>query len=168
MSNAENENPFASPDYIASPAEQRPSDRREFVDLDTARVKKLWERSENIGTIGFLCLIGGVLIFLVGAAGSMSPLELLVLGTIATVLIVGGIGMFSRSNWGRLFGYILCILMTISILAISELVCFSIMFFLMGIPGLFALSEEKLFGPERYRSKDLRTEYRFRRKFKIN
>jgi hypothetical protein len=74
---------------------------------------------------------------------------------LALFYLVAIIGMLKRTSWGRVMGIIVCILTLINIPLGT----------LIGIVGLFAfIKAPNLFGPGRVPHKDLKTEYKLRKK----
>ena len=131
-------------------------------------LKKLKNYSHNIGALGVLWSIG--------AALSINGLVLIVFGIVefenndvrvfafvfslffAIVLCLAVIGLFTRTRWGRVIGIVICC-MALPGLPLGTII---------GIIGLLALIEGKrLFGKDRYLHRELKKEYKFRKKNKI-
>ena len=142
--------------------------RQAFPELSFNELKKLKNYSHNIGALGVLWSIG--------AALSINGLVLIAFGLVeyekddafvfavvfclflAIVLCLAVIGLFTRTRWGRGIGIGLC--------------AFGLLGFPIGtiisIIGLIALTKDnRLFGKGRYLHKDLKKEYKFRKKNKI-
>ncbi len=64
-------------------------------------------------------------------------------------------GLYQRTSWGKVLGIIACILMLISIPVGT----------IIGIAGLFAIfGSPKLFGKDRFTHKELKAEFKLRKK----
>lgn len=151
------ENPYATPTdpgFILA-------ERQNFKDMPTRDLNKLRNDSHSIRAIAGLMMLGMGLVLLVvglmiGGEGGVYEVGLFV----GIVLVQGlvAFGLLKRPNWGRVIGFI------------------SAAFMLLGFPigtliGVFFLISlvrgERLFGPDRLLHKDLETEWKYRRKNKV-
>ncbi|MEM0896914.1 MAG: hypothetical protein AAGJ79_08500 [Verrucomicrobiota bacterium] len=148
-------NPYEAPQSdVAAPIPET----YQFKDLDFKQLKKLYYRSCNVNGITGLLVLG--LIFIVIA--SFMPdivaegLQLVFIG-LAVFYAVTIFGLFKRTSWGRILGIIVCIISLINI-PIGTLI---------GVLGLFAFfGAPELFGPDRVLHKDLKSEFKLRKKNK--
>jgi hypothetical protein len=147
------QNPYSPPLATDSPAFGGNS---QFSDLDDKALNKLYYRSCNVSGIAILLLFG--LVFLVIAIAMPETdlgLPKPVFMGLALFYLIAIIGMFMRTSWGRVMGIIVCILTLINIPLGT----------VIGIVGLFAfIKAPNLFGSGRVLHKDLKTEFKLRKK----
>lgn len=158
------ENPYATPTdpgFILA-------ERRNFKDMPTRDLNKLRNDSHSIRAIaalmllsvlGFSIIFGSVI--MVGISLGTSGVGMAELAAIGIFVIIPGFtgyALLKRPKWGRVVGFI------------------SGVFMLLGFPigtliGIFFLISlirgERLFGPDRIPHKDLETEWKYRRKNKV-
>lgn len=157
------ENPYKTPETINP--ESIVSDGSPISSMDRKRFKKLYYRSVNINTIAVLLLLSVCfLIWLVSFQSKIAESrgEYIIISPVfyvsVTLSCIATIGLFMRSTWGRIVGILACIGMIFNLHFISIIV---------GIAGLFALFKApELFGPKRILHKDLKKEYKIRKREK--
>ena len=156
------ENPYKTPETIQP--QHRTSDGSPLAQMERKRFKKLYYRSVNVGTIAFLLIIGVIaLAWLLYkqktiAEANHNTIIISPIFYISTIFsILAAIGLFMRASWGRIVGIIACALMLINI-PIGTII---------GIAGLVALFQApELFGNNRFLHKDLKKEYKKRKREK--
>jgi len=146
------QNPYSPPEVIETLV---PDGNPQFGELDDKAFNKLYYRSCNVSGIALLLSFG--LIVLVGMI-AVPQVELAlpkpVFMGLALFYLVAIIGIFMRTSWGRIMGIIVCIFSLINVPLGT----------LIGVVGLFAfIKAPNLFGPERVRHKDLKTEFKLRK-----
>jgi hypothetical protein len=158
----QSENPYKAPQTTTPEAIN--TDGSPLATMERKPFKKLYYRSVNVGTIAFLLVIGAIAIIALviyqsnlaskqGGFIIIPPIFYIQIG----FSIIAAVGLFLRTIWGKMVGIIACILMLISI-PIGTII---------GITGLFALFKSpELFGPDRLTHKDLKKEYKTRKREK--
>ncbi len=146
-------NPYSPPEVIETLV---PEGDPQFGDLDDKALNKLYYRSCNVTGIAVLLSFGlVVLVAAISLPGADLGFPRPVFIGLALFYLVAIIGMLKRTSWGRVMGIIVCILTLINIPLGT----------LIGIVGLFAfIKAPNLFGPGRVPHKDLKTEYKLRKK----
>lgn len=138
---------------------------RDYHELDDKALKKLYYRSANVSCIAALMLLGSVFSasIALGTWYYEEPVDFsqeigrIIFLVMAVFQFSGFIGLGTRSPWGRILGFICCVLMLINI-PIGTLV---------GIAGLVALSKApELFGQGRVTHKELKAEFKERKRLK--
>lgn len=136
-----------------------------FAHLDFKTFKKLYYRSANLNCIAALTLIACVVTFSIiiwsffSSHSSAGTQEVIILAPLGFLYLATVIGLIQRSSWGRVLCIILCILACLSI------VSGNILGIVFGGAGLFAcFGAPQLFGKNRFRHKDLKLEFKTRRK----
>lgn len=124
--------------------------------MTDAQVRKLYYRSVNVFVIGLL-VCGSAIILSLGlfTLDTFTPDEKLLIGTFAAVLLIATVGIFMRSQWGRILGVLVCILSLLNF-PIGTIV---------GAMGLFAFfGAPQLFGKKRIPHSELKQEFNSRKK----
>jgi hypothetical protein len=149
------QNPYAPPQVIESLV---PAGNPQFNTLDDKTLNKLYYRSCNVSGIALLLSFGLVVLAVLIAMPEVDlALPKPVFMGLAVFYLVAIIGMLKRTTWGRVMGIIVCILSLLSIPLGT----------VIGVVGLFAfIKAPDLFGPGRVRHKDLKTEFKLRKKAK--
>jgi hypothetical protein len=144
-------------------------ERNRFKELSTSELKKIYFRSESIKSIAAIIVVaivgwGFKADLFVRYGGENIVLKTLTHPLNITVLllsILAFIGLIRRTFWGRIVGIVTCILWVGCAVWFSR---FSI-FILFGIWGLFVLIPRgNLFGPHRIDAKEIKSEYKWRKK----
>lgn len=150
------ENPYATPQSDVTVCLMR----NDFPDIPFQQLKKLRNNSHSIRALM-------VLLILVGSLGTIGCLATLVIekqdsafgGLAITILVfMTGIGLLQRSQWGRILA-IICSLCMLLLLPVGTII---------GALALGALASKQLFGPNRINHHALETEFRYRKKNKID
>jgi hypothetical protein len=145
-------NPYSPPTSDISTA---PDALSSFGELSDKELKKLYCRSCNVSAIAALLLLG--LITMLGVTMMAEVRDMLgyVMMGLSGLYVVAFIGIVLRTSWGRILGVIVSALSLLS-LPIGTIV---------GAFGLFAfLGAPQLFGKNRIRHKNLKAEFKFRKK----
>ena len=149
---------MSEPNLYAAPTttSAAPSEgNAKFLHLTDKQLKKLRTRSSNVSAIAVIAFLGavgfgfavysGVVDIGGGAAGY---------GVTALLLLVG-VGLSFRTNWGRVLGLIFCLPLCLHF-PIGTLI---------GAAGLFALGKApELFGQNRFLHKEIDTEVKRRQR----
>lgn len=145
-------NPYATPesDLVATPQ------RKNFPELSTKELRKLWNHSSSIRALAFLFFFGAAACILGSMAMMAGKLFFGVYFAIVAslVLFVAGIGLMKRTEWGRVLGFALCGLALI-LFPLGTII---------GILSLMALSCGRLFGADRLVHGELDAELKHRKK----
>jgi len=140
-------NPYSAPKAdlvlkVAAPGKLR--------ELDFKQLRKLYLRSCNVNAITFLTALGVILLALMSIGAAIESAMGLVFIGISVFYAVAVIGMYRRSEWGRVLGIIVCIIALFHI-PIGTLI---------GVAGLVAFSSAReLFGINRVTHKELKAEF---------
>jgi hypothetical protein len=148
------QNPYSPPLVTESLA---PVGNPQFGDLEDKALNKLYYRSCNVVGIGVLLSFGVVLLAVAAALpeADLGGLPKLVFMGLALFYMVAIIGIFKRTSWGRIMGILVCILSLINIPLGT----------IIGAVGLFAfIKAPNLFGHGRVLHKDLKAEFKLRKK----
>lgn len=147
------QNPYSPPQVTESLA---PVGSPLFGDLDDKALNKLYYRSCNVTAIALLLSFGVVALAGMIAMPDVDPgLPKPVFIVLAVFYMIAIIGILMRTSWGRVMGIIVCIISLINIPFGT----------LIGVVGLFAfIKAPNLFGHGRVLHKDLKTEFRLRKK----
>ena len=162
-------NPYQAPDTVNP--ESDINDGSIISMMETKPLKKLYYRSVNLGTIATLFIISmialyGIYLYLlidtkINGEGDIIIISMSNTGasnSVSAFLIITAIGLFLRHTWGRIVGIIACILMLATLQIIT---------IILGIVGLVALFKApELFGPDRILHKDLKREFKLRKRRK--
>ena len=162
-------NPFSSPDVDAPYQGPGPDENSPLADYPFDKLKKLYYRSCNVSGLALLLILGifiiSMLLYLEASRGRglnlNNPTGYLIIGIVIlqTVTIVG---LFMRTNWGRLFG-----ILTSTLILIVGVVGIAILQIIVGLFGLTALiTSPQLFGEGRVLHKDLKKAFDARKKSK--
>ncbi|MGL4400798.1 MAG: hypothetical protein ACRCXD_13080 [Luteolibacter sp.] len=156
VTNMSLQNPYSPPQVIDSLA---PIGNLQFGDLDDKALNKLYYRSCNVTGIAVLLSFGVVVMAGVVAMpeADLDGLPKWVFIGLALFYVIAIIGLLKRSSWGRIMGILVCILSLISIPLGT----------IIGVVGLFAfIKAPNLFGRGRVLHKDLKAEFKLRKKAK--
>lgn len=151
------DNPYEVPESDVQDNEVENSD---FRDVNWKDFKKLYYRSCNITALAGLWVIGILILTAVAifSKDDADGLGAAFLGAIIIFNTITVIGVIQRNSWGRGMGIASCCLMLINI-PIGTI---------LGIVGLFAFIKcPELFGENRILHRDLKTEFKYRKKNKI-
>jgi hypothetical protein len=158
-------NPYAAPAF--DPINPEILGRRAFANLDTKVLKQLRNDSHSIRTMAVLILLGVLFVLAwvaVAIAGSdvgslgLGSSKLLIQGIILLFNLTTLVGLWKRTGWGRVLGFITAGIMLVGF-PIGTLI---------GTLCLISLARGgRLFGPERLLHKELETEWKYRKKNKI-
>lgn len=156
------ENPYQAPVAQNETATPAPT----YKQLHTVELNKLYHRSRNIGAIAALCTIGVIVMGFVASMPLIEPNEfqdsesqavIAILGSIGLFQLIAAIGLFKRTSWGKILGFVVCAIMLVNI-PIGTLI---------GIVGIIALSQGgDLFGANRITHKELKAEFILRKQQK--
>jgi thiol:disulfide interchange protein len=130
----------------------------QFGDLDAKSFNKLYYRSCNVTAFAVLLLVAIVFLAtaIFGPRYSNAIPKYALIGACVFYLITS-IGLFKRTSWGRIMGIIVSIISLISITLGT----------IIGIVGLFAfVKAPNLFGENKILHKDLKAEFKLRKKLK--
>ncbi|MBK1881640.1 hypothetical protein JIN85_04400 [Luteolibacter pohnpeiensis] len=151
-------NPYAAPQVVDDAAF---SANPNFADLDDKALKKLYHRSSNVNFIAGLIMLA--IVFLVAIIPTLSNsggYEWWMTAIFCVVLVlyvVTAVGLVKRTNWGRTLGIIVSALSLINI-PIGTII---------GIAGLAAfISSPNLFGAGRVTHRELKAEFKERKRMK--
>lgn len=150
-------NVYAPPVEAGGPIE----DRHAFSDHSTAELKKLYNHSHTVGTLGVLWCLGvavGIWLGVMALGGDGGTTLGLIILAATGLQLAAVIGAFGRAAWGRTVGMIACGLMLLNIPLGT----------VIGIFGLIAYGGGgRLFGEGRYRHAELKAEYKRRKRLGI-
>ncbi|MBI5675592.1 MAG: hypothetical protein HZC48_07190 [Nitrospirae bacterium] len=151
---------------------QENRERKDFKELSTKELNKIYFRSESIKSIAAIIVIAIVgLAIQAGIINNFGGKDVVIKSlknpkniSLNLLNILTFIGFVTRTKWGRIVGFIAC---TIWVTMPIFLLKFSISI-LVGIWGLYVLIPSgNLFGPDRLLAKDLKLEFKWRKKYKI-
>jgi hypothetical protein len=151
------ENPYATPTdpgFVLA-------ERRNFKDMPTRDLNKLRNDSHSIRAIAMLMMLGaGFVLLVVGMmlAGEGGIYEAWLFEGIVLVQGLVAFGLLKRPNWGRVVGFIAAVFM---LLGFPVGTVIGVLFLISLVRG------KRLFGPDRIPHKDLETEWKYRRKNKV-
>ncbi|MEO6053342.1 MAG: hypothetical protein ABIP97_04950 [Chthoniobacterales bacterium] len=138
--------------------------RNTFPDIETKKLKKLYNDSRSIRTLTFLWFLGAVVIEIGVSCMAFLPGNLSIGGRIAwfvpvtlyaAFVFITAFGCLKRRGWGRICGIIVCVI-ALTGFPLGTLI---------GILGIVALSRSpQLFGPDRLDPDELIVEYKYRKK----
>ena len=136
-----------------------PETKQPESNMRSKQLKKLYLRSANLGTIAVLLIIGTLAYFflLYIRSAVIDSTTAIIWGALGCFNLISAIALFKRPSWGKVCGIISCVLMLINI-PIGTII---------GIAGLVAISKSpELFGSRRFLHKDLKVEYKLRKREK--
>ena len=149
------DNPYRAPTAILTDG---PKDLERY---STVQLRGLYNHGRSIRTLGVLWVVGGIWsYFMVFALFRMETLTLvmgLFFGLIGLIQMVTGSAVFSFRAWSRIPGFLLCVLMLIGF-PIGTL---------FGILGLVAFSKGGILFTPDLDFKQVKQEYKYRRRHKI-
>ena len=164
----------ASPNPYASPQAEslHEGKRQKFSEMSFKPLKSIFMHSSTIVTMSLIwavvaaitlyCFINNPAFVMLLSARMGLELEGLRYGCLAIscLNVAAIIGCALRKTWGRVLGIIACVLLMLSA---------NIFLFLFALLGLIALlAGGRLFGPERLKHSELKAEYTYRKKHKID
>lgn len=161
-------NPYAAPttDTAISPL-----GRKLFPEMNRAEVKKLYHHSHTLITMSVLWSIGTVLLVIAANAIRKETMLLSVFGLPpaetamvfigqAVLNILTVVGCWKRAVWGRILAFLACV---------TTMLSGAVLPIIISILVMVALFQGKrLFGPNRLRHADLKTEFKYRKKNMID
>jgi len=152
-----NDNPYTAPETEVQD-ESVESGSADFKHLNWKELKKFYYRSCNVSGLAALMVIGILGSIFMVISGMFEGMLVTLILTILIFNFVSVIGIIMRTKWGRIMGIISCCIMLISIPWGT----------IIGIMGLFAFGKcPELFGEDRVLHRDIKTEFKHRKKNKI-
>lgn len=150
--------------------------------MDTKQLQKMYNDHKNVIGLMIVCFLSALgnasLAFAsleeMGRDGANAPETTIVLGVVgalAALSVLTGIGLILRGTWGRVLGIIFsffCFIPFIANIAMGGTPGVGIVQVVVGIFGLMALFRSPLlFGPERLRGAAVKAELRHRKAHRI-
>lgn len=161
-------NPYAAP---STDIETAPFGRRAFPEMNRTEVKKLYHHSHTLITMSVLWSAGAIILVIAAISIFREKYFLSVFdlppSTTAVIFIAQAgfnllavIGCWKRATWGRLVAIVACL---------TTMLSGAILPIIIAILVLVALFQGKrLFGPDRLRHADLKAEFKYRKKNRID
>ena len=152
----ETTNPYDAPEVDDLVSNEESS---KFSQLNFKALQKLYYRSINVSTIAGLIILGTIGLIGLTAQSTLAGRQFEVVYLLLSIAYVAAsIGLVKRTKWGKVLGSIICCLMLLSIPLGT----------IIGIAGLVAFFKApELFGKERITHKELKHEFKYRKKNKL-